>query len=455
MKTENKYGQPKLAVRRQMSAGCDSASYSPAAACLARLTSGCRQQGEPTPVRLGRQVALENENRRAGLLGLANEATLGADGWVMLASYGDHPLQREVVDASGVATVEKFIQRVTKDGAVAMANSHNSFFGKLRKLSRGAPIKRGHSDRWEVADEEGVQLAAKKPAALENANLGIFARLEARDSALFGLPIFDDAAQRVIEVEKLKYFSPFWWGDVVALENGIPIFEPNELISVALTDSPNLKDSPALANAREKQEQQTENTMKKKLIELLKKHGIALANEDDATIESKLPELEAKLDQRTALENEKATLAETHKTALTNEQDAHGTTRTALENATGELNETTVSLAIAEGRIAPSERATRIAALKLPADRKALLNETVKFKVTATTTAARKDGSKPLDDAGANKAAKRLVALGNELFAKGGYETNADAYGAAKETEEGKKLVAQLEEHKQGGSDKE
>ena len=422
--------------------------------------SGCRQQRNTTPRLAGRQVALENESpRRAGLLALANEATIGADGWVKLASYGDHPLQREIVGADGVATVENYIQRFTKESAVALANSHNGFFGKLRKLRRGAPIKRGHSDRWEVAAEEGVNLAVKKPAALENSNLGMFAKLEARDEALYGLPIFDDTARDVIERERLRFFSPFWWGDVVGLENEAFVFLPTELISVALTDSPNLKDSPALANAREKQTTE-ENTMKKKLIELLKKHGIALANEEDATIESALPALESKLDQRAALENEKTNLGterDTAKTALTNEQTEHGKTRTALENANSELNDTTLNLAIAEGRIAPSERATRLETLKTGGTtaRKALLNEAVKFKVTATTTEARKDASKPLDAAGANKAAKRLVALGNELFAKGGYASNADAYGAAKETEEGKKLVAQLEDYKKGGSEKE
>jgi hypothetical protein len=487
-----KYGQPKLAVRRQVSAVRESALYASAAAWWARLTDGCRQQEDnksvsskvqgrtyqpygsgKVPSQIPRlvsalrtphsafRVALANDTtRRAGLFALANESAIGADGYVRLATYGDHPLNREIVGADGVATVEKFIQRFTKESAVALANNHNGFFGKLRKLRRGAPIKRGHSDRWDVADEEGVTLALQKPAALENANLGMFARLEAREDALYGQPIFTDAAQTVIERERLRFFSPYWWSNIVGLENGAFVAEPYELISVALTDSPNLKDSPALANAKETQTNNKENTMKKKLIELLKKAGVALANEEDATIEAALPQLETQLTQRTALENEKSTLTtdrDAQKTALANEQTQHATTRTALENATTEVNETTVNLAIAEGRISPSERATKVASLKTGGEtaRKALLNEAVKYKVTPTTTDARRSASAPLDQSGATKAAKRLVALGNELFAKGGFSDPSEAYGAAKETEEGKKLVAQLDEFKKGGDDKE
>jgi hypothetical protein len=403
-----------------------------------------------------RKVALANEEaKRTGLISLANELMIGSDGWVKLASYRDYPLSRTVLDAGGVEVEEKYIQRVTPESAARMAKAHNSFFGKVLKLRRGAPIRARHTDRWDVAAQEGVTLAHKKPAALENSSYGIFAQLDARADGLYGLPIFEAGAQQIIERDKLKYFSPFWWTDMIGLENSIPVVEPTELISVALTDSPNLKDSPALSNARENkpQPQKKEDTMLKKIIALMTKFGIALANESETEVESKLPELETKLSQRAALENEKTTQAG-RITALENEVNTektdHGKTKTALANETSEANGLAIDLAIAEGRIAPSERNTRLEALKTGGStgRKALLNETVKFKVTPVTTDARRSETAVTDDKGAQKAARRLVALGNELFSKGGFATNADAYGAAKETEEGRKLVQQLEDYK-------
>ena len=415
----------------------------------------------PLSSQLCRRVALANEASRLRLA-LENEATIGADGWVRLAPFGDHPMTREIV-VKGVTVQEHFLQRLTPENARRMAALHNSLFGKLRRLRRGAPIYRRHPDLQKIAEEEGIE-RPETEVALSNDKVGIFAELAARADGFYGLPIFADEARVAIENEGLKYFSPFWWSDVTAEEqrDGTTWFvaEPYELISAALTDSPNLRGSPALANERQRSASTqpttpNESPMKKKLIEMLKKHGVALENEEDATVESALAEVDTRLNARAALENEKVTLTgqvntantelATSRTALANEQTEHGKTRTALENEQRAHDKSLVALAIAEGRIAPSESATRLETLKTGgADaRKALANEAPKYKVAPLTTSARKETS--ATNSKAPRPSQRLVALANELFAKGGHKTFEAAYAAAKATEEGQKLVQQIE----------
>jgi len=407
-----------------------------------------------------RRVALANDTtRRAGLVGLSNEAVIGDDGWVKISPYGDHKKIREI-EVNGVVIEEKFIQRLTPENARQMAETHNSLFGKIRRLRRGAPIYRGHADRYDVAKVEGVKLPARGPA-LSNEKMGIFAELQARADGLYALPVFAEEGRVAIENDGLKYFSPLWWTDCIGFEGEWEIAIPVEFISAALTAHPNISGSTALANERGNNadsDPKTQETMNKKLLEkilgICRRNGIALANEDEATIDAGLDQLDTKLTQRTALENEKTTTLTPRITALENEvrteKDAHGTTRVALENARTAHATSLVDLAIAEGRITPSERPAKLALFgakgeTFDAGKKALENEAVKYPTTSRTGAARKETStiaKPT----ALEASKRLTALANEKFDKGGFTSPEDAYAAARE--EHPELVAKIEEAK-------
>ena len=404
-----------------------------------------------------RRVALANDTtRRAGLVGLSNEAVIGDDGWVKISPYGDHKKIREI-EMDGVVIEEKFIQRLTPENARQMAEAHNSLFGKIRRLRRGAPIYRGHADRYEVAKMEGVKLPARGPA-LSNEKMGIFAELQARADGLYALPVFAEEGRVAIENDGLKYFSPLWWTDCIGFEGDWEIAIPVEFISAALTAHPNISGSTALANERgtdaDSETKTQQDIMKKKLIDLLKKHGVALENENDTTVEAGLDQLDQRLTQRTALENEKTTTLQPRITALENEvqteKNAHTTTRTALENERMGHADSLTDLAVAEGRISPSQRAAYRAKFgakgeTFAAGRTALENEAVKYPTASRTTDARK-GTSTTAKPSALEASKRLTALANEKFDKGGFATPEDAYAAARE--EHPELVTKIEEGK-------
>jgi phage I-like protein len=374
-------------------------------------------------------------NERSALVALSNEFVSAADGWVRLAPYGLHPLQR-AVRQDGRTVVQQFMQDLSRDAAETMARTHNSVFGKIRNLRRGAPIYRGHADRWDVAKQEGVSLAARQPAALANEKLGMFAELDARDDGLYGLPVFADEARAAIENEGLKYFSPFWWTDLVEVKDGVTIVRPSEFISAALTAQPNISGGHALANEND----QLNEPMKKKLLELLRKYGFALANEEDATIEGALTQLDATLGQRSALENERNTLTtsittltterDTARTDLAAERNALTTERAALANERTGHAGALIDLAITEGRIAASDRATRLAAFaqNFESARTALANEKPKFRITSVVDGTRKEHATTT----APHPSQKLVALANEALDKKQYGTFEDAYAAVK-----------------------
>jgi hypothetical protein len=276
-------------------------------------------------------LANEDDSRDAreriptGLIGLANEYAIGADGWVRIAPYGTFPKEREAVQPDGTIKAERYLQRLTQPAAAALAAKGNSLWSKLKRFRRGIPIYAGHPDLKKHAPMtvvvENSRGGGDKGAMQER---GLFVDFEARPDGLYGRPVMNEAGQQSVEREGLKFISPLWWLRHIAAVNGVMVVEPMELISVGLVAHPNIPGGTALANSKEPGagsqesgvgEKQTQNqSMKKTIIELLGLLGIALANEaDDAAIEagalSALEKARENATAATALANERTTLS--------------------------------------------------------------------------------------------------------------------------------------------------
>jgi hypothetical protein len=240
-----------------------------------------------------------------------------------------------------------------------------------------------------------------------------------------------------------------------------------DIISVGLTDQPNIDGGDALANQAPPQgvtastgngaksartdgpdQEAPESKMKSLLIGLLVGQGIALANDasDDAVLKS-ANELLAKLrTDVTALGNEKATLTSrvtTLESDLVAERTAHTTTKTALEATKAAIaNERAIAVpaivdqAIHQGRLSIAERDARIVKLKgaadLVADATALANEAVKHPVGFSSAAGDRRA-----DATANTpddAERKLLAIANEAVRAGQAADLSAAWMATKAT---------------------
>jgi hypothetical protein len=361
-------------------------------------------------------------DEQVGIVGLENEFSVGADGWVKIAPYGDSIKERQVRHDTGTRT-EIYLQRLDKPAAYAMVRKFNSLLGKLKRFVVGVPIYKRHPDLTKITPN-----AVATSLANDASEYGMFAALEAREDGFYGQPVITPAGKIAIENEGLKFLSPHWWAlPIGKTSNGYPIMSPIELISAGLTDRPNIPGGEALANERQRKEE----TMKQKLISLMALFGIALANDaSDEKIEEGLKQLETKAKEATGLANEKTTLttAKTEaETALANEKAAHTTTRTNLE---GQLTEARTALAnerksrielmldvaILQGRITPAEKPQWASEMERDFAGKstALANEAVKVKTTSLTAnlGARKGEATKVND-----AQSQLIALANERMA--------------------------------------
>lgn len=387
-------------------------------------------------------VALANEAEPTGeaFLGLTNEIDGSAgDGWARVP-YGEWPH-------------EEGLQRFGKPEAEEMVRYYKSTWARLKRAFIGLPIFKGHPDladvlkkqRPSLANEAARRALDRRVAEIEarwpdRREYGSIADLEARDDALYLKPVLSPAGAALVN-EGLRHFSPHWLGRVRGEKGGKPIWGPAFLLSIGLTDRPNIGGT-SLVN------QQPTSTMNRLLvIQLLAALGRSLANEatDDqlnaeltaaAPIATSLrarPEQAALANEQTARTNLESQLttaraaATTAETALANERTAHAATVKSR-------NEALVSAAIREGRVLEANRATWLSRLErdFVAESTALANEAGALKTRGKT-----------DEVGDRKpqstASAAFTALVNERIAKTG-ETWDAAWHATKRSKDGKPL---------------
>lgn len=152
----------------------------------------------------------------------ANEYTVTSD--AMLIPYGDHPHKRGT-------------QRFSRQSAEAMVAGFHSILGKLGRLFGGLPVYIGHPDDPAFSNQH---TDAKAYAWIMG--------MEAREDGLALIPKWSKPGEEIVANAHYKWFSPRWACREVARENGKAILEPVRLISVGLTNMPNIAGVPPLAN---------------------------------------------------------------------------------------------------------------------------------------------------------------------------------------------------------------
>jgi len=261
---------------------------------------------------------------------LSNEFAVQAD-WLRIP-YGDHP------HYTGA------IQRLTRQTAEVMANDFHSFRSRLGRLFGGLPVYIGHPDDPELAN----QYQDKKSYAW-------LMDMDARDDGLYIKPKWSPPGEELISNAHYKWFSPRWGCKALGNENGKRTVAPVRLISIGLTNNPQIEGILPLAN-EEIPALPEKGTMKDKIIKLL-----GLSNE--ATEDQILAAATA---LKTSKDTAEVTLAN-EKTLVSAAQAASTAKDSEISNLKSQISAATTNLA--------NERKARIEAV--------LDNAVVTGKITA------------------------------------------------------------------------
>jgi hypothetical protein len=146
------------------------------------------------------------------------------DEWIQIAPLGDHPH-------------EKGIQRIDCECVASMANQFNSISSKIGRMFAGVPMFEGHHDSDPERYPNGRSFAWVRELQ-DRAGDGLWARLR-----------WTVQGRDLVRNGNYKFVSPLWTARPVGEENGRKVFRPEMLLSLALTNLPNLS-LPPLANSK-------------------------------------------------------------------------------------------------------------------------------------------------------------------------------------------------------------
>jgi hypothetical protein len=163
------------------------------------------------------------ENVAGPLYAFANEAV---NEWVQISPFGDFPHARGV-------------QRMDRIAAETMARNFESERQQKAERFVGVPFFAGHPDVPQRAAEFTDQRAH-----------GWVQQIEPREDGLWGRVEWGDTGRELLKNKHFKFLSPFWGVQPIGQVNGRPLFRPVELVSVGLTNEPNIPVRP-LANSCE------------------------------------------------------------------------------------------------------------------------------------------------------------------------------------------------------------
>ena len=133
---------------------------------------------------------------------------------VRIVEFGDHPH-------------EKGLQRVNFDVARKLEDHFHSLAGLLRRRFGGLPVCGGHPDDPEYAGQPGHS---------DTRAHGWITELRARPDGLYGQIKWSKTGRELIDNANYKFFSPRW----VMHPVGEGIYEPVRLLSLGLTNTPNI-----------------------------------------------------------------------------------------------------------------------------------------------------------------------------------------------------------------------
>lgn len=171
------------------------------------------------------EISLIESSAGPTVLGVANAlADQPAPGqWLKLADYGDWP------HPSG-------LQRFTPTSAATMVQGFQSLWGRLRRRFGGVPLYVGHPDDPAFAGQPGHD---------DTRAYAWITSLEARSDGLYIHPRWSEPGREMLRNAFYKFLSPRW--QMRPLGDGT--FEPVRLLSVGLTNNPNIPGE-AIANQK-------------------------------------------------------------------------------------------------------------------------------------------------------------------------------------------------------------
>ncbi len=307
----------------------------------------------------------------------------------MFIPYGEYPHRQGL----------QLFDKVAADG---MVTAHNSVIGKVKRLvGMSYPVYVGHPDLPGSKDSDKRAYGWVEGMTAENDGLRLAVK-------------WSEEGRKMVENAHYKFYSPFWYLAKAANGKG---YRPKSLISVGLTNSPNIP-VPALANESEPDET-VPVPADPKLIEAL---GLA----EDATIDDVVAAIAALTAKKPEDEADKVPAEElaAEKTAKEAAENALATAKetiTGLEAKLKKAANDAVQVAVTAGRLTPAESAAKVTEILAANDVAAALRSLRELAVKVKSTSAVGDlgAAKVQVVTAANDEAKarregRAVAVANE-----------------------------------------
>ena len=288
------------------------------------------------PARPGRERGVSRRRARSQLVGAANDVAaiapaagdaIGhADRWFQVSPFGrfPHRVGMQVFD---------------RQAANAIVTLFNSARDRLARLWRGLPVFIGHPD----LDPKTYP---------DHRKYGSIQRLEVRADGLYAQAKWSRAGREIVNDEHFDFPSPLWNMEPVPREAGA--FRPVELISVGLTNRPNIANKPVGANTQPPHPAELDPMKREDLITKL---GLRPAEGADGVTDEQIDAAVARL--RTA-ENENGQLSTQLRAANEARDQAERERDEQSARAAGERRariEDRLTAAANAGRITEAEKA--------------------------------------------------------------------------------------------------
>ena len=278
----------------------------------------------------GLELTLSNSAGALYCLGLSNAVETDERGWTVLPF--------------GMFAHSQGFQRFGMKEAEAIVETFKSACGRLKRAIVGLPVYKGHPDDPAFSNKYR-----------DKTEYGQVADMEVRDNGLAIRHVLSNAGAAIVSKLGIDRISPRWKvAPTGEMKEGRPVYAPTSIVSVGLVTEPNI---PNLSLSNESQD-----TMKDKLIALLASNGITLANDstDDQVVAaftdfSKRPKTEDFDRARNDL-----AIANSKVTTLTAERDSEKARAdagaTALANERTTATKGVLDEAIKSGKIAAADR---------------------------------------------------------------------------------------------------
>lgn len=322
----------------------------------------------------------------------ANEYRADEKGWIQISPYGEFPHP-------------KGLQVFQRSDADKIVQAYNSIRNMGRRLF-GLPLYKGHPDADKASyPDDGAYARIKE--------------LDAREDGLYGRAEFSANGKALITDGVYDGHSPYWRFEHDKTRRGV--IRPVELISVGLTNFPNIPVNPITAAALN--EEQNMNEYLKKLAKLM---GLDEAAANEAAIEAQIAKAMTAMNEIGQVRT-KLTEAEGKVTTLTTDLTAANTAlTTAKAEAVTEKGKVTALT---------TERDTAANSYKLEREARTKMILDTAINSTALTQAEKPGVEKELneakDDTAYNAVASRVMSKASQLFTTSIAQSRTAANGKA------------------------